>query len=79
MATNLTKISGVIFITEGTSQPKSYFGQSGKYIVWDSLTGVRINIGEDFYDIALTNLQINGSTPPNITTAKVLLNAIFGT
>lgn len=83
--TNISKISGVIFVTETGKNPKSYFGQQGKYTVWDDNTGVRVDIGGvlpsegDVYNIALSDLQVNGQTPNNITEAKVLLNAIFST
>lgn len=80
MATvNISKTSAVIFITVGTQQPKSYFGNLGSYEVWDNLLGVRVLIQTDEYNVALTDLLINGVSQPNLTTVRVLLNAIFGT
>lgn len=83
MATNISKVSGVIFVTDGTNQPKSYFGANGSYTVWDDLLGVRITIrsginNPDTYNLALSDITVNGQTPANITTLKVLLNAVFG-
>ncbi len=82
--TNISKTSGVIFVTVGTAQPRSYFGANGSYIVWDDLTGVILTIRSginppDTYSIALADLQVNGQTPPDISNAKILLNAVFGT
>ena len=84
MAKNISKVSGIIFYTDGTNQPKGYFGATGSYVVWDDLTGVVITIRSgvnvpNTYSIALSDLQVNGQTPANITVAKVLLNSVFGT
>lgn len=76
---NITKVSGVVFMQSGTQNALSYFNRTGKYVVWDDNTGATIYIGTDEYKIALSDLQINGATPPNIGTAKILLNSIFGT
>lgn len=83
MATNISKVSNVLFVTDGTNQPRAFFNSSGSYEVNDAADGVRISIyfGQNQrqeYAITLANLQVNGQTPANITVAKVLLNAVFG-
>lgn len=68
-----------------TNNPKSYFGATGKYQVADDNINIVIQISQagqtvpDTYLVAYTDLTVGTSTAPNITTAKVLLNAIFGT
>lgn len=86
MALTITKVSGVLFITQtGNANPKSYFGCNGKYQVSDDSTTILINITDasgtsvDQYTVAFGSLTVGTSTAPNIGTAKVLLNAIFGT
>ena len=81
---NISKISGVLFVQENTREPKSYFGQSGKYVFADDETSVIVNIGGptpnsgDVYDISFSDLRVNGQTPTSVENAKVLLNAVFG-
>lgn len=86
MSLTITKTSGVIFITQtGNANPKSYFGATGKYQVSDDNTTILITIGNsgqsspDQYSVDYTVLTVGTSTASNIGTAKVLLNAIFGT
>jgi len=84
MATNISKQSGVISVTVGAAQPLYYFGATGSYVPFDDSTGFIVTIRQgvnenDTYKIALSDLTVNGQTPENFTTAKVLLNAVFGT
>ena len=78
-AINIQKTSGVVRITQTTGYPRSYFGLTGTYNPNPNGTGVNIQIGGDSYQIALSDLQVNGQTPVNMTTALTLLNSIFGT
>jgi hypothetical protein len=77
--TNISKTSGVIFVTEGTQEPKCYFVAKGKYVPNTDLLGFQITIGLDTYNVSLSELRVNGQTPSTFTTAKTLLNAVFGT
>lgn len=75
---NITKISGVISFTQDSNQPKSYFGSRGKYTVGSDDVTIQIQINEDNYQVAYTNLQVNGQTPVSIAVAKILLTAVLG-
>lgn len=80
MATNISKASGVLFVTQGTQNPTSYFGATGSYQFTDDNTQIIIKIGSTPSIItAWTNVQVNGQTPSTVTEAKTLLNSIFGT
>jgi len=85
-ALTITKISGVLFITQGTTQnPKSYFGGVGKYQVSDDNTTILIKMVQagqtvpDEYTVAYGSLTVGTSTATTMSQAKTLLNAIFGT
>jgi len=87
MATlTITKTSGVIFIRQGavTNNPKSYFGATGHYQASTDNTTIFITIctaGQtkpDEYTVAYGDLTVGTSVPPNMNTALVLLNSIFG-
>jgi hypothetical protein len=78
--TTITKTSGVIFVlANSNTYPKSYFGEKGTYIPSTDGTTFTINIGQDTYVTTWQDLRVGTSTPPNFNTARVLLNAIFGT
>lgn len=81
MATlTLTKVSGVLFILDSNvTNPKSYFGATGKYQFSSDDTTVIITIGTDQYTTTWQNLRVGTSTPTTVSQAKVLMNAIFGT
>jgi hypothetical protein len=74
-----TKVSGVITVTSGTNPPKSFFGLSGYYNTNASNDGFIIQIGTTNLQVSLTDLRVNGQTPSTMTTARTLLNSIFGT
>ena len=74
-----TKISGVVTVTSGSNPPKSFFGLSGSYMTNASNDGFNIQIGEVNFQVSLTDLTVNGQAPSTMTTARVLLNSIFGT
>jgi hypothetical protein len=82
----ITKVSAVLFFTiPGVTNPKSYFSATGKYQAADDNTTLLIQVFQggnsvpDEYIVAYQNLTVGSSVPPNMNTAKVLLNAIFGT
>jgi len=79
MAINITKQSGVIAFTQDSNQPKYYFGERGSFTVLGDNETIQIQIGGTNYQIVYTNLKVNGQIPATITTAKTLLNSIFGT
>ena len=82
MATNLVKVSGVLSITQTTGLGKYYAATAvanAKFSPTNDSLGVNITIGGDAYTIALTDLSVNSQVPATMTTALVLLNAIFGT
>jgi hypothetical protein len=74
-----TKVSGVITVTSGTNPPKSFFGLSGYYNTNSSNDGFIIQIGTTNLQVSLTDLRVNGQNPSTMTTARTLLNSIFGT
>lgn len=79
MTTTITKISAVLFVTVNGSNPKSYFGATGKYQFSDDNTTVQICIGLDVYNTTWQNLIVGTSTPTSVSQAKTLLNGILGT
>lgn len=80
MSLTITKVSGVIFITQtGNTNPKSYFGGKGKYQLSDDNTTILITIEGDQYTVAYNSLTVGTSVPTTVSSALVLLNAIFGT
>lgn len=79
MSINITKQSGVISITSNGGQPKSYFGEKGKWTVAHDNITILLWVGTDSYQLVYTDLKVNGQTPSTITTAKTLLTSIFGT
>lgn len=78
--TALTKISGVLIITQTVGFPK-YYGTTSrtqaKFNPDNSGNNIYLTIGGDSYFIALTELQVSGQTPTTLTTALVLLNDIL--
>lgn len=80
----VTKVSGVIFVKKSeNTNPKSYFNATGNFQASDDNITLLISIKDGFntdqYTIPYTSLTVGSSTPPNMNTAKILLNAIFGT
>lgn len=86
MSLTITKVSGVLFILDSNNtNPKSYFGATGKYQASDDNTTILITITAasgtttDQYSVAYCSLTVGTSTPTTMSSAKILLNAIFGT
>jgi hypothetical protein len=86
MSLTITKVSGVLFILDSNNtNPKSYFGATGKYQASDDNTTILITITAasgtttDQYSVAYGSLTVGTSTPTTMSSAKILLNAIFGT
>jgi hypothetical protein len=80
MPLTVTKASGVLFVADGVAtNPKSYFGATGKYQFSSDNATVIITIGGDQYTTTWQNLIVGTSTPSTFSQAVVLLNAIFGT
>lgn len=82
MPTNITKVSGVVIITEQTGKGKYYasaLATRTQFSANPAGDGFTISIGADNYQILRTDLQVNGQTPATMTTALVLLNSVFGT
>lgn len=75
----IQKISGVLFVTDATATPKSYFGATGKFQASTDGTTIQINIGADSYNTAYGGLTVGTSTAASMSEALVLLNSIFGT
>lgn len=86
MATfTLTKVSGVLFVLDSSNtNPKSYFGATGKFQASDDNTSALITIyGSngvilDQYKVVLGSVTVGSSTPVTMENLLVLLNAIFG-
>ena len=76
---NISKASGVLFLTEGTQNPKSYFGATGGYQFSDDSKIVSVRIGTDSFTARWEYILVNGQTPSTIPESKTLLNSIFGT
>lgn len=87
MATlRITKISAVIFITpQGSTNPKSYFGATGSFQASDDNTTILIKVTSagktvpDEFIVPYASLTVGTSTPTTLSSALILLNAIFGT
>ena len=79
--TNFSKISGVIrVIPSGSTNPtKSYYNHAYSYQQTPDGAGFYIYLGSDVYQVALTDLQVNGQSPTSMTEASVLLNSLIGT
>lgn len=76
----ITKASGVTFIADSDiTNPKAYFGPTGKYQFSSDDATAQISIGGDQYTVRWQDLRVGTSTPSTVSQAKVLLNAIFGT
>jgi hypothetical protein len=76
----ITKVSGILFILDSnTTNPKAYFGGTGKYQFSSDDTTFQIFIGTDVYTNTWQNLRVGTSTPTSVSQAKTLLNSIFGT
>lgn len=86
MATyTVTKVSAVLFVLSSTNtNPKSYFGATGKFQASDDNTSVLVTITDssgvtlDQYTFVLGSVTVGTSTPSTMSSLKVLLNAIFG-
>lgn len=76
---NFTKTSGIIQVRTVGNPPKIYISPRGTAEPNAAGTGVNIMINGDPYNIAISDLQVNGQTPSTITTAMTLLASIFGT
>ncbi len=80
MALTITKVSAVLFVADGVAtNPKSYFGATGKYQFANDNATVLITVGTDQYTTTWQNLRVGTSTPTSVSQAATLLNAIFGT
>lgn len=78
MATNFSKVSGCYLVSSAGVNQKNYFGSPrGTFTPNGDSTGMVITIGSDTFQVALTDLSVNGQTPTTISTATVLLNSLF--
>jgi len=76
---NISKASGVLFVTKGTQNPTSYFGATGSYQFSDDSKEVTVNVGADSFKTRWEYITVNGQTPSTIPESHTLLNSIFGT
>lgn len=79
-AVTLSKVSGVLIITQTAGAGKYYAATaitSAKFNPNNTANGVNITIGGDNYSIPLTDLTVNGQVPTTMTTALVLLTSLF--
>lgn len=84
--TTITKVSGVLFIrSSANTNPKYYFGATGKYQGSDDNTTILITIiGPngvilDQYTVAYADLTVGATVAASFSSALVMLNGIFGT
>jgi hypothetical protein len=80
--TNITKTSGVIGINVAGSNTKYYFASWGNYQTNDngqSFTILIQNVNSvyDTYQVALSDLRINGLTPTTYQDAETLLKIVL--
>lgn len=83
MSLIITKTSGVLSVKDGTSNPKYFFGAVGSYQASDANDTILITITEPNstpmqYTVAYGDLTVGASTATTMSSALVLLNAIFG-
>ncbi len=77
----LTKVSGVLNITQTTGQGRYYGATAIANSKWNpngDLTQINLTIDGDSYYIKLEDLRVNGQAPSTMSTALVLLNSILG-
>lgn len=75
---NFSKTSGVYMVATDTDLPKAYFGRVGGYSPTPANNGFNISIGNDnFTNIPLTGIKINGVIPSTMNEANTLLNSLF--
>lgn len=81
----ITKVSGVVSILDSSNtNPKSYFGATGKFQASDDDLTVFLKVGSagqiqpDEYTLSLGSVSVGGSTPSTISDLKILINSIFG-
>lgn len=80
-STSLSKVSGVLNITQTSGQGRYYAATAvagAKFNPNSAGDGVVVQILGDTFEIALTDLVVNSQTPATMSTALVLLNSIFG-
>jgi hypothetical protein len=73
---NIAKSSGIVTITD-TGLPKSYFNSSCSYTALSENNMVYFRINGDSYEIPLTSLKINGTTPISLSNAISLISTLL--
>jgi hypothetical protein len=77
--TNIQKQSGVISITVGSARPR-YFPTGDKtYYFSEDGAVLYVTFGTVTFNVAFTDLRINGLTPVSVSAADTLLRVVFGT
>jgi len=81
--TNVTKVSNIVSIKQNSNLAKSYFGSVGKFSTYtvsrgDVVTNMFIiEIGKDYFEIPLGELQVNGVTATSMSDGMGKLSAVF--
>lgn len=80
----ITKVSGVLFLKpNGVTNSKGYFGERGSYQAADDnltlIVSITNGLNVDSFTLPYTGLTVGTSTPTTMSSALILLNAIFGT
>jgi hypothetical protein len=81
--TNVTKVSNIVSIKQNSNLAKSYFGSVGKFSAYtvsrgDVVTNMFIiEIGKDYFEIPLGELQVNGVTATSMSDGMGKLSAVF--
>lgn len=83
MATiSLSKVSGMLIITQTTGLPK-YYGAtaiaSAKFSPSSNGLYINLEIGNDNFQIAYGDVKVTSTTATTLSSALTLLNSIIGT
>lgn len=81
---SINKVSGVLSFSVDGLAARRFFGATGNYQPDTAGTNIVITVGNYQsvspalqVSVPYTGLTVNGQTPPNMTTALTLLNAVF--
>lgn len=77
--TTISKISGVVFIAQGTQNATSYFNKTGNFQFDDADANVTITMGLTSFTNVWGNFIVAGQVPSTPSELNTLLTSIFGT
>lgn len=79
MATNIQKQSGVVSITVGDARPRYFPSGDKNYYFSEDGNTLYVTFGTTTFNVAFSDLRINGLPPVSVSAADTLLRVVFGT